>query len=148
MRSIRYGLLAGGLAGLLLVGLLFYDEGPSNQLIFVAQSFGLDGHGASRGAAALLLLILGTIIGGLFGALLRQPSISRGKALLCGLVAGVLWWAILYLLLGVVVQRLAFPLYLLMLYLVVSLVYGLALSSVFVSLREGRKGIFNDTNLA
>lgn len=139
MRSVRYGLLAGGLAGLLLVGLLFYDEGPSNQLIFVAQSFGLDGHGGSRGIAALLVLVLGTIIGGCFGALLRQPSLSRGWSLLWGLVAGVLWWAILYIFLGVVVQRLSFPFYILMLYLVVSLVYGLALSSVYVGLQERRR---------
>jgi hypothetical protein len=139
MRRIRYGLVAGGLAGLLLVSLLFYDEGPGNQFIYIAQSIGLDGRGGSRGIAALLVLILGTIIGGLFGALLRQPSLARGWSVLWGLGAGVLWWAILYLFLGVVVQRHSFPFYILLLYLVVSLVYGLVLGSVYSGLQERKK---------
>jgi hypothetical protein len=136
MRSIRYGLLAGALAALLLVCLLFIDEGPANQLIFVAQSFGLDGRGTSKLVAALLIFVLGAIIGGLFGAFRRQPSSSRGQTLLWGLGAGVIWWAVLYVFFGSVVQRLSLSLYLLMLYLVVSLVYGLVLGSIYASLQK------------
>ncbi len=136
MRSIRYGLLAGALAGLLVVILLFFDEGPTNQLIFVAQTLGLDGHGGSRWVAAAVMLALGAIIGALFGALRRQPAFSRGRALLWGAAAGIVWWAVLFVFLGLVVQRLSFPLYLLMLYLAVSLVYGLVLGSVYTTLQQ------------
>ncbi|HEY7355901.1 MAG TPA: DUF6789 family protein [Ktedonobacterales bacterium] len=136
MRSIRYGLLAGALAGLLLVAMLFFDEGPTNQLIFVAQAFGLDGHAGSKGVAALLMLALGAIIGMLFGAFRRQPSAPRGRALLWGAVAGIVWWAVLFVFLGLVVRRLPSSVYLLMLYLAVSLVYGLVLGSVYTTLQR------------
>lgn len=139
MRSTRYGLLAGVLAGLLLVGLLFFDDGPSSQLMLVAQSLGLDGHGASRAVAALLMLILGAIIGGVFGALLRQSSLSRGWSLLWGMAAGVLWWVILFVLLGAIVQHLTFSFFAMMLYLVLSLVYGLALGNLYISLQQKRR---------
>jgi hypothetical protein len=138
MRSIRYGLLAGALAGLLLVALLFFDEGPTNQLLFVAQSFGLDGHAGNRWIAALVMLALGAIIGMLFGTLHRQPAFSRGRALLWGAIIGIAWWAALFVFLSLVVQRLPFSLYPLMLYLAVSLVYGLALGSVYTTLQQRR----------
>jgi hypothetical protein len=136
MRSIRSGFLAGALAGLLLVALLFFDEGPTNQLLFVAQSLGLDSHAGSKGIAALLMLALGAIIGALFGAFRRQSTFARGRALLWGAVVGIVWWAALFVFLGLVVQRLPFSLYLLMLYLAVSLVYGLALGSVYTTLQQ------------
>ncbi len=136
MRSIRDGLMAGALAGLLLVVLLFFDEGPANQLTLVAQSFGLHGQGNSRGIAALLIFVLAALIGGLFGALRRQPALSRAWTLFWGLVAGALGWAILFVLVGSIVQQVSFSFYLLMLYLVVSLVYGLALGSIYTTLRQ------------
>jgi hypothetical protein len=136
MRSIRYGLLAGALAGMLLVLLLFFDEGPGNQFMFVAQTLGLDGRGGSRGLAALVMFILAIIVGALFGALLRQPSASRTRPLLWGLAVGVLWWAVLFVLLGDVVRRLQFPLYWLLLYLVLSLVYGLVLGSLYTTMQQ------------
>lgn len=136
MRSIRYGLLAGALAGMLLVLLLFFDEGPGNQFLFIAQTLGLNGRGGSRGLAALVMFILAIIVGGLFGALLRRPSASRARSLLWGLVVGVLWWAVLFVLLGDVVRRLQFPLYWLLLYLVLSLVYGLVLGSIYIAMQQ------------
>ena len=139
MRTMRNGLQAGALAGLLLVALLFFDDGPSSQLMLVAQSLGLDGHGWSRALAALIVLILGAIIGGAFGALLRQPSLSRGWALLWGVVAGALWWVILYVILGAGVQHLTFSLFAMMLYFVLSLVYGLALGSIFTTMQQSRR---------
>jgi hypothetical protein len=138
MRNIRYGLLAGALAGVLLVALLYVDEGPANQLILVAQTFGLDGRGASKVVAAGLILALGTLIGGLFGILLRQRPLSRGNALVWGLAAGVLWWAVLFVLLGDVIQRLVFPPYGMMLYLALSLVYGLVLGSIYSIMQQGQ----------
>lgn len=136
MRSIRHGLLAGAFAGILMIALLFFDEGPGNQLTAVAQSLGLDGHEGSKWLAVLLVLVLGTLVGGLFGALLRRPSSARGRTILWGLIAGALWWVILFIFLGDVVQRLSLSLYLLMLYLVISLVYGLALGSMYASLQR------------
>lgn len=133
MHSIRHGLLAGAFAGILMIALLFFDEGPGNQLTAVAQSLGLDGHEGSKWLAVLLVLVLGTLVGGLFGALLRRPS---STTILWGLIAGALWWVILFIFLGDVVQRLSLSFYLLMLYLVISLVYGLALGSMYASLQR------------
>jgi hypothetical protein len=136
MRSIRDGLVAGTLAGLLLVALLFFDEGPTNQLTLVAQSLGLDGRGESKAVAVLLVFLLAIIVGGLFGLLRRHPAAALGWSLLWGLVAGALCWAVLFVLFGGVVQRLSFSLYTMMLYLAVSLVYGLALGSIYTTLRR------------
>jgi hypothetical protein len=136
MRSIRNGLLAGASAGILMITLLFFDEGPGNQLTLVAQSLGLDGHEGSKWLTVLIVFVVGALIGGLFGALLRQPSPSRGQAACWGLIAGALWWAVLFIFLGNIVQQLSLSLYLLMLYLVISLVYGLTLGSVYSSLQK------------
>ena len=136
MQSMRHGFLAGTLAGLLLVLLLFFDQGPSDQLILVAQSLGLDGRGWSKGVAALVVLALAVLIGGLFGVLLRRQAASRARLIFCGLAAGALWWAALYLLLGGVVQRLTFSLYTLMLYLLLSLIYGLVLGNIYATARQ------------
>jgi hypothetical protein len=138
MHRIRDGLLAGALAGLLLVLLLFFDQGPGDQLILVARALGLDGHGGSQWIAALLVWVLGSILGGLFGALWRQPSPSLGRALLWGWVIGILWWVGLFLILGGLVQSLALSLYPLLLYLVLNLVYGLVLGSVYTTLQQAR----------
>ncbi len=136
MHSIRHGLLAGAFASILMIALLFVDEGPGNQLTFVAQSLGLDGREGSKWLTILLVFVAGTLVGGLFGALLRQPSPSRGRTVFWGLIAGALWWAILFISLGDIVQQLSLPLYLLMLYLVISLVYGLTLGSVYANLHK------------
>ncbi|HEY7347077.1 MAG TPA: hypothetical protein VH599_02065 [Ktedonobacterales bacterium] len=140
MRSIRDGLLAGALSGLLLVTLLFFDEGPGNQLILVAQSLGLDGRTGSKWVATLVIFVLGAIIGGLFGALQRQPSASRGWALLWGLIVGVVWWAVLFVVVGGIAQRLPFSFYTLLLYLVLWLVYGLVLASAYTTMRQKGAG--------
>lgn len=140
MRSIRHGLLSGTLAGMLLVLLLFFDDGPGNQFMFIAQTLGLDGRGESRGLAALVMFILAIIVGGLFGALLRRPSASRARSLLWGLLVGILWWAIFFVSLGDVARRLQFPLYWLLLYLVLSLVYGLVLGSLYTTMQQKAAG--------
>ncbi len=135
MRNTRYGLLAGAFAALLLVFLLFFDEGPGDQLTFVAQALGLDSRAESRWVAALLIFALGAILGALFGAFWRR-AIPRRRALLGGLAVGALWWAVLFVLLGGVVQRLSFPLYPTLLYLVLSLIYGLVLASIYATLQR------------
>lgn len=136
MQSIRHGLLAGTLAGVLLLGLLFFDQGPADQFILVAQTFGLDGHNASKWLAALLMFALAIILGVLFGALLRKPTISRPRSLLWGVAVGVVWWAILFVIFGNMVERLPFALYTLLLYLLLCLVYGLVLGSVYITVHK------------
>ena len=136
MQSIRHGLLAGTLAGVLLLGLLFFDQGPADQFILVAQTFGLDGHNASKWLAALLMFALAIILGGLFGALLRGPAVSRLRSLLYGVAVGVVWWVVLFVVLGNMVERLPFALYTLLLYLLLCLVYGLVLGSVYITVHK------------
>ena len=136
MQSIRHGLLAGTLAGVLLLGLLFFDQGPADQLILVAQSFGMDGHNPGKWLAALLMFALAVILGGVFGALLRRPAISRLQSLLWGAAVGVVWWAILFVFLGDMVEGLPFALYTLLLYLLLCLVYGVVLGSVYATIHK------------
>lgn len=136
MQSIRHGLLAGTLAGVLLLGLLFFDQGPADQFILVAQTFGLDGHNASKWLAALLMFALAVILGGVFGALLRRPPISRFQSLLWGAAVGVVWWAVLFVVLGNIVEGLPFALYTLLLYLLLCLVYGIVLGSVYATIHK------------
>lgn len=136
MQSIRHGLLAGTLAGVLLLGLLFFDQGPADQFILVAQTFGLDGHNASKWLAALLMFALAVVLGGIFGALLRGPAISLLRSLLCGGAVGVVWWAILFVVLGDMVERLPFVFYTLLLYLLLCLIYGMVLGSVYITIHK------------
>jgi hypothetical protein len=136
MQSIRHGLLAGALAGFLLLGLLFFDQGPADQYILVAQSFGLDGHTPGKWLAALLMFTLAVILGGVFGALVRRPAISRLQSQLWGAAVGIVWWAILFVLLGNIVEGLPFALYTLLLYLLLCLVYGIVLGSVYTTIRK------------
>lgn len=140
MRSTRHGLLAGTLAGILLLGLLFFDQGPADQFVLVAQTFGLNGQNASKWLAALLMFVLAVMLGGVFGALLRQPAISRLQSLLCGVAIGVIWWAILFVLLGNIVEGLPFVLYTSLLYLLLCLVYGVVLGSVYTQIRRTTAG--------
>jgi hypothetical protein len=134
MRSVQHGLLAGGLAGLLLGGLLFIDEGPGNQLAGVAQALSFAGSGASRGVVAGLVLVLGVLLGGGFGALLRRKPVPRWRALLLAVALGAGWWVLM--LLGGVVRQLSFSLYPLLLALVLSLLYGIILGSLYTTLQR------------
>lgn len=131
MQSLRHGLLAGAFAGVLLLGLLFLDQGPADQFILVAQTFGLNGKNESKWIAALIILVLAIVLGGVFGALLHRPTISRCTSLLWGAAVGVLWWVVLFVILGDMVEGLPFVLYTLLLYLVLCLVYGMVLGSVY-----------------
>lgn len=136
MQSIRHGLLAGTAAGAILLGLLFLDQGPADQFIVVAQTFGMNGHNGSKLAAALLMFALAVMLGGLFGALLRQPTISRLRSLLWGVAVGVLWWGILFVFLGNMVEGLPFVLYTFLLYLLLCLIYGMVLGSVYATVHK------------
>lgn len=136
MRAIRQGFLAGALAGILLVALLFMDEGPANQLLGIAQALAFAPTGASRWVVALLVVALGIVIGGGFGVLLRGQAVSRLRAILWGLAVGLGGWVVVVLLLGEAVRRLQFSLYPFLLSIILCLLYGLVLGSVYATLRQ------------
>jgi hypothetical protein len=95
MHTLRRGLLAGILASLVLALLDFVTDGaPGNGFLAVLHWFGLTiaDPTISHWAGFLLLLVLGGVLGLLFGALQRGKASTAGRALLTGLVLGVLWW--------------------------------------------------------
>jgi hypothetical protein len=140
MRSVQQGMLAGGLAGLLLSGLLFLDEGPGNQLASVAQTLGFSGGSGSRWLIAGLVLGVGTLIGGGFGTLLQHKPTSRLRTRLVALAFGAGLW-VLVLAVGSVTWHLPFALYPLLLSLVLCLLYGLVLGSAFTTLQKEKPEI-------
>jgi hypothetical protein len=58
------------------------------------------------------------------------------QVMLAGLATGVVWWVVVFLLLGTVIRHNPQSLYGMMLFLVVSLLYGLALGSFSLSLPQ------------
>src|SRR6266436_10429465 len=97
MHTLRRGLLAGVLASLVLAMFDFVTDGaPGSGFPAVLHWFGftITDPTISHWAGFFLLLVLGGIFGLLFGALQRGKLITAGRALLTGLVLGVLWWLI------------------------------------------------------
>jgi hypothetical protein len=136
-RTVQHGVLAGALAGLLLVGMFFVDYGPAMNLVTVAHWFALDGNAWSKLIGALLLVVLGALFGGLFGVVVHTRSLSFLQSVFVGLVTGLLWWVVLVLLLAVVVRHTQQSLYGTLFWLVVSLLYGLVLGSLFEQFQHG-----------
>jgi hypothetical protein len=139
MKTILRGLLAGLLAGLVLVCLLFVDDVPGKQLVFVARWFDPGGEGASAWAGALQLLILAGLTGGIFGDILYRWGTSLTRLLLLGLIAGLVWWFIVVLLVAIVVERLEFSAYDTLLYLALSLLYGMLLGNLYAKLGKSAR---------
>ncbi len=95
MHTLQKGLLAGIYASLVLALLDFVTDGaPGNGFPGVLHWFGLTvtDPTISRLVGFLLLIALGGVFGLLFGALQRGRPSTTGRALLVGLVLGVLWW--------------------------------------------------------
>jgi hypothetical protein len=95
MQPLRRGLLAGILASLVLALFDFVTDGaPGNGFPSVLRWFGFTivDPTISRLSGLLLLLVLGGVFGLIFGALQRGKPITTGRALLTGLVLGILWW--------------------------------------------------------
>lgn len=133
------GLRAGALAGLLLVGLLFVDYGPATNLSTVARWFALDGQPWSKVVGALLLVVLGSLFGSVFGMIVRRPA-SLSRSVLAGLVTGLGFWVILVLLLSTALRHIQQSPYGMLSWLVISLIYGLALGSLFGQMQKGEGG--------
>ena len=103
MAHIRRGLIAGLLAGLLLAMLNFVTDGtPGRTLPDALHWFGITiaDPTVSRFAGFFLLIVLGGIVGVLFGLVQGERFISIGRALLSGLALGLIWWVVFSLLLA------------------------------------------------
>lgn len=133
------GLRAGTLAGLLLVGLFFADYGPATNLSTVARWFALDGHPWSKVIGALLLVVLGGLFGSVFGMIIRRPR-SLSQSVLAGLATGLGFWVILVLLLSTALRHIQQSSYGMLSWLVISLIYGLALGSLFGQMQKWEGG--------
>ncbi len=103
MQTLRRGLLAGLLAGLVLAMLNFVTDGtPGRSLPEMLHWFGstIADPTISRFVGFFLLLALGGLFGLIFGALQRERIIPISRALLWGLALGVVWWLVFSLLLA------------------------------------------------
>ena len=103
MQTLRKGLVAGLLAGLVLAMLDFVTDGaPGNGLPAALHWFGITIANPiiSKFAGFFLLIILGGVSGLIFGALEREKIITISRALLSGLALGFAWWLVFSLLLA------------------------------------------------
>jgi len=103
MHTLRGGLVAGLLAGLVLAMLDFVTDGTPGRLLPEALHwFGITivDPTISRFAGFFLLIALGGVFGLIFGALQRERIITISRALLSGLALGFVWWLIFSLLLA------------------------------------------------
>jgi hypothetical protein len=97
MTTIRRGLVAGLLAGLVLAMLNFVTDGsPGRTLPDALHWFGfnLADPTISRVSGFILLIVLGGVSGLIFGAFQRERIITINRALLSGLVLGFVWWLV------------------------------------------------------
>src|SRR5260370_9351266 len=108
MQTLRRGLLAGHLAGLVLAMVDFVTEGTAGRLLREAVHwFGITiaNPTISKFAGFFLLLVLGGVFGLIFGVLQRERMITISRALLWGLALGFVWWLIFSLLFANIISR-------------------------------------------
>src|SRR6516225_8520934 len=112
MTQIRRGLLAGLLAGLILAILNFVTDGtPGRTLPDALHWFGITiaDPTISRFSGFFLLIVLGGVFGLIFGAFQRESMITLSRALLSGLVLGLVWWLVFSLLLTNIMNHASSP---------------------------------------
>ena len=143
MIHIRRGLLAGLLAGLILAMLNFVTDGtPGRTLPDALHWFGISitDPTTSRFAGFFLLIVLGGIAGIIFGLAQRERFISIGRALLSGLVLGLVWWLVFSLLLTNIMNHASSPLSLqfgmFLATFPIDLLSGMVLGSIYYQLNE------------
>lgn len=130
MRTPLWGLLAGGLAGLITSLFWFVDYGPGNSLHTVARWLMLDSGSAGRQVGFLLWLGLCALFGLLFGLAVRSQHSSLSRLLGLGLVTGALDWLLIVLVLGTLVFHTRLDFGGVLFTIVPLLVYGLILGSL------------------
>ncbi len=105
MKSLLNGLIAGLLAGVLLVGFFFVDYGPAGLLHAPARWLALDNPATGKWIGLVLLLLLGTLFGVLFSLTQRGGATRLGRSLLFGILTGVVFWAIIPFFFGTVINN-------------------------------------------
>ena len=142
MIHIRRGLLAGLLAGLLLAMLNFATDGaPGRTLPDTLHWFGITiaDPTISRFAGFFLLIVLGGIAGIIFGIVQRERMITISRALLSGLVLGLVWWLVFSLLLTNIMNHASSPLSLqfgmFLATFPIDLLFGLVLGAIYYQLQ-------------
>src|SRR5260370_18950121 len=144
MQTLRRGLLAGHLAGLVLAMLDFVTDGTAGGRVPEALLwFGITiaNPTISKFAGFFLLLVLGGVFGLIFGVLQRERMITISRALLWGLALGFVWWLIFSLLLANIMSHRApfgldferflstFP---------IDLLFGVVLGAIYFQLQQQR----------
>jgi hypothetical protein len=142
MIHIRRGLLAGLLAGLLLAMLNFVTDGtPGRTLPDALHWFGITiaDPTISRFTGFFLLIALGGIAGIIFGLVQRERFITISRALLSGLVLGLIWWLVFSLLLTNIMNHASSPFSLdfgrFLSTFPIDLLFGLVLGSIYYQLQ-------------
>ena len=105
MQRILNGLIAGLLAGLLLAVLFFADYGPGGLLHTPAVWLALDSKDAGKFVGFFLLIVLGGVFGVVFGAIEGKREITLGRSLLLGAATGVIFWIIVRVLFGAIINH-------------------------------------------
>ena len=147
MQTIRRGVVAGLLAGLLLATLDFVTDGTPGRLLPEALHwFGITiaDPTISRFAGFFLIIVLGGVFGLIFGALQRERIITISRALLSGLALGFVWWLVFSLLLANIMSHRApfsldfgrflstFP---------IDLLFGVVLGAIYYQLQQQRAAV-------
>ena len=145
MQTLRRGLVAGLLAGLVLAMLDFVTDGTPGRLLPEALHwFGITiaDPTISRFAGFFLLLVLGGVFGLIFAALQWERIITSSRALLWGLALGLVWWLVFSLLLANIMSHHApfsldfgrflstFP---------IDLLFGVVLGAIYFQLQQQRR---------
>jgi hypothetical protein len=143
MKGIWQGLVAGLMAGAVLAALSFVDYGSGNQLIRVASWLGLAGTGTARWMGFLLLLLLGGLFGTLFGVIQillgGRTQLTLGRSLVEGLMAGLLFWVIIWFFSGTLINHQRLNLTEFLYSFVPLLLYGLLLGSIYFQRATGEE---------
>ena len=147
VQTIRRGVVAGLLAGLLLATLDFVTDGTPGRLLPEALHwFGISiaDPTISRFAGFFLFIVLGGVFGLIFGALQRERIITISRALLSGLALGFVWWLVFDLLLANIMSHHAFfsldfgrflstfP---------IDLLFGVVLGAIYYQLQQQRAAV-------
>jgi hypothetical protein len=143
MMNIRRGLLAGLLSGLLLAMLNFVTDGtPGRTLPEALHWFGITiaDPTISRFAGFFLLIVLGGVFGLIFGAFQREKYITLSRALLSGLVLGLIWWLAFSVLLTNIMNHASSPFSLdfgrFLSTFPIDLLFGVALGAIYYQFQE------------
>jgi len=125
------GLVAGLLAGIVLAVLFFVDYGPGGLLHNPARWLALDSQDAGKFVGFVLLIVLGGAFGVLFGILQGRRETTLGRSLLLGAATGILFWVIVPLLFGVMINHWQLNLGNFLISFVPLLLYGVLLGAFF-----------------